>query len=173
MKVAALAKGSGSSATDPRCPFNGVTWRSNVSTLERAIAIAAEAHTGQVDWSGAPYVLHPLRMMLRLSSIDERIVAVLHDVCEDCPGWTFDQLRQEGFSDCIIEALQSVTKRDGEEYEAFVRRAAANPIGRSVKLADLHDNADLSRIATPSERELRLIEKYRRAIDLIGQLPPS
>lgn len=141
-----------------------------MSTLERAIAIAAEAHAGQVDWSGVPYVLHPIRMMLRVSSNDERIVAVLHDVCEDCPGWTFDRLRQEGFSDRVIEALRSVTKRDGEDYETFVRRAAANPIGRSVKLADLQDNADLSRIAAPSERQLALIEKYRRAIDLVGRL---
>jgi (p)ppGpp synthase/HD superfamily hydrolase len=142
-----------------------------VSTLERAISIAAEAHAGQVDKAGAPYVLHPLRMLLRLSSTDERIVAVLHDVCEDCPGWTFDRLRGEGFPDHIIEALNSVTKRDGEDYDAFVLRAAANPIGRRVKLADLHDNCDLSRIAEPSEKDFRRIEKYRRAIDLIGRLP--
>jgi (p)ppGpp synthase/HD superfamily hydrolase len=110
-------------------------------------------------------------MMLRVSSIDERIVAVLHDVVEDCQGWTFDRLRSEGFSDHIIEALQSVTKRDGEGYEAFVRRAATNAIGRRVKLADLHDNSDLSRIAMPSERDFRRIEKYQRAIDLINRLP--
>jgi (p)ppGpp synthase/HD superfamily hydrolase len=142
-----------------------------VSTLERAIAIAAEAHAGQIDKAGAPYVLHPLRMMLRMSSIDERIVAVLHDVCEDCPGCTLDRLHREGFSERIIDALQSVTKRDGEGYEDFVRRSAANPIGRRVKLADLRDNSDLSRIAVPSERDLQRIEKYRRAIDLISRLP--
>jgi hypothetical protein len=141
-----------------------------MSTLERAIAIAAEAHVGQTDKAGAPYVLHPLRMMLRMSSLDERIVAVLHDVCEDCPGWTFDRLRAEGFADHIIVGLQSVTKRDGEDYEAFVRRSAANPIGRNVKLADLHDNSDLSRIAAPTARDFQRIEKYRRAIVLIGQL---
>ncbi len=141
-----------------------------MSTLERAIAIAAEAHSGQVDKAGAPYVLHPLRMMFRVASIDERIVAVLHDVCEDCPGWTFDRLRGEGFPNHIIEALRSVTKRDGEDYEAFVRRASANPIGRCVKLADLHDNCDLSRIAVPSEQDFQRIEKYRRAIDLINRL---
>ena len=67
-------------------------------------------------------------MMLRLSSPDERIVAVLHDVCEDCPGWTFDRLRDEGFSDEIIAALDAVTKREGEDYEDFARRAAANPM---------------------------------------------
>jgi (p)ppGpp synthase/HD superfamily hydrolase len=141
-----------------------------MSTPERAIIIAPEAHAGQLDKAGAPYVLHPLRMMLRVSSTDERIVAVLHDVCEDCPGWTFDRLRAEGFSEHIIQALQSVTKRDGEDYEAFVRRAATNAIGRRVKLADLHDNSDLSRIARPSERDFRRIEKYRRAIDLISRL---
>jgi (p)ppGpp synthase/HD superfamily hydrolase len=142
-----------------------------MSTLERAIAIAAEGHAGQVDKAGAPYVLHPLRMMLRMTSNDDRIVAVLHDVCEDCPGWTLDRLRAEGFPEHIVEALWSVTKRDGEDYESFVRRAAANRIGRRVKLADLHDNCDLSRIAAPSDRDLQRIDKYRRAIDLIEQLP--
>jgi hypothetical protein len=78
--------------------------------------------------------------MLCVSTNDERIVAVLHDVCEDCPQWTFDRLRQKGFSESTIVALQSVTKRQGEDYNAFVRRAAANPIGRAVKLADLNDN---------------------------------
>jgi (p)ppGpp synthase/HD superfamily hydrolase len=141
-----------------------------MSSLERAIAIAAEAHAGQQDKAGAPYVLHPLRMMLRLSSNDERVVAVLHDVCEDCPGWTFDRLRAEGFSEPVLAALDSVTKRDGETYEDFVRRAAADPIGRAVKLADLQDNCDLSRISKPSERDFQRIEKYRKAIDLIGHL---
>jgi (p)ppGpp synthase/HD superfamily hydrolase len=142
----------------------------NVSTLERAIAIAAEAHAGQIDKAGAPYVLHPLRMMLRMSSVEERIVAVLHDVCEDCPGWTFDRLRSEGFPEHVIEALQSVTKRDGEDYDDFVRRAADNPIGRRVKLADMIDNSDLSRIALPSGRDFERVEKYRRGIDFINGL---
>jgi (p)ppGpp synthase/HD superfamily hydrolase len=142
-----------------------------MSNLERAIAIAAEAHAGQQDKSGAPYVLHPLRMMLRLTSNDERIVAVLHDVCEDCPGWTFERLRAEGFSEQVLTALNSVTKREGETYEDFVRRAADNPIGRTVKLADLQDNCDLSRINTPSERDFERIERYKKAIDLIARLP--
>lgn len=68
-----------------------------MSTLERAIVIAAEAHAGITDKGGAPYILHPLRMMMDLTSAEERIVAVLHDVCEDCPGWTFERLRGEGF----------------------------------------------------------------------------
>lgn len=141
-----------------------------MSTLERAIVIAAEGHAGVKDKGGAPYILHPLRMMLSLSSNDERIVAVLHDVCEDCPGWTFDRLRAEGFSESVIAAIEFVTKREGESYDAFVLRAAANPIGRRVKLADLEDNCDLSRIAAPTDSDHQRIEKYCRAKKLIGMI---
>ncbi|WP_085704205.1 HD domain-containing protein [Pseudomonas sp. B15(2017)] len=132
-------------------------------TLERAIAIAATAHAGQVDKGGAPYILHPLKVMLRMSSLDERIVAVLHDVVEDC-GISLDDLRKEGFSEEVLSAIESVTKVPGESYEDFVERAAQNPIGRVVKLADLEENSDLSRIASPSWEDLERIEKYRRAI---------
>jgi hypothetical protein len=75
-----------------------------------------------------------------------------------------------GFSENVLKALGSVTKHDGEDYEAFVRRAAANPIGRRVKLADLHDNCDLSRITTPTPKDFERIAKYRRAIDYISEL---
>jgi (p)ppGpp synthase/HD superfamily hydrolase len=142
-----------------------------MSTLERAIVIAAEAHAGMTDKAGAPYILHPLRMMMDLTSAEDRIVAVLHDVCEDCPGWTFERLRGEGFSEEILAALDSVTKREGEPYEEFALRAAANPIGRRVKLADLRDNSDLSRITTPSVKDHHRIAKYARAIELIRNSP--
>lgn len=132
-------------------------------TLERAIAIAASAHAGQVDKGGAPYIFHPLKVMLRMSSLEERIVAVLHDVVEDC-GISLDDLRKEGFSEAVLSAIESVTKVPGESYEDFVERAAQNPIGRVVKLADLEENSDLSRIASPSWEDLERIEKYRRAI---------
>lgn len=144
-----------------------------MSTLERAIKIAANGHAGQVDKAGAPYILHPLRVMLGLKTNEERIVAVLHDVAEDVPGWTFERLRQEGFSEEVIAALDSVTKRaeEEEDYDAFVRRAAANPIGRRVKMADLRDNCDLSRIAEPTAKDHERIAKYRRAIAWLETLP--
>lgn len=132
-------------------------------TLERAIAIAATAHAGQVDKGGAPYILHPLKVMLRMSTLEERIVAVLHDVVEDCD-ISLEDLRQEGFSEVVLTAIESLTKVPGESYEDFVERAAQNPIGRVVKLADLEENSDLSRIASPSWEDLERIEKYRRAI---------
>jgi len=132
-------------------------------TLERAIAIAATAHAGQVDKGGAPYILHPLKVMLRMSTLEQRIVAVLHDVVEDC-GVSLNDLRKEGFSEEILSAIESVTRVPGESYGDFVDRAAQNPIGRVVKLADLEENSDLSRIASPSWKDLERIEKYRRAI---------
>ena len=132
-------------------------------TLERAIAIAATAHAGPVDKGGAPYILHPLKVMLRMDSLEERIVAVLHDVVEDCD-ISLDDLRKEGFSEAVLSAIESVTKVPGESYEDFVERAAQNPIGRVVKLADLEENSDLSRIASPSWEDLERVEKYRRAI---------
>lgn len=134
-----------------------------MATLERAIAIALEAHRGQTDKAGAPYILHPLRVMLSLNSTEERIVGVLHDVVEDSP-WTFEALAEEGFSAAVIEALRSVTKLEGEPYEEFVLRASRNAIGAKVKLADLRDNSDLSRIANPTEKDYERLEKYQRAI---------
>ncbi len=132
-------------------------------TLERAIAIAAKAHAGQVDKGGAPYILHPLKVMLRMTTLEERIVAVLHDVVEDC-AISLDDLRKEGFSEEVLSAIESVTKVPGESYEDFVDRAAQNPLGRVVKLADLEENSDLSRIASPSWEDLERVEKYRRAM---------
>lgn len=150
-----------------------------MSTLEKAISIAALAHEGVRDKAGSPYVLHPLRVMAQMKTDEERIVAVLHDVVEDT-GWTFDRLAAEGFGPSVLDALRSVTKRpededgpnDGpdvklERYLAFIARAAAHPIGRKVKLADLADNMDLSRIASPTQRDLRRLEKYRRAFDFL------
>ncbi len=140
-----------------------------MSTLERAIAIAAEAHAGVVDKAGAPYILHPLRVMLSVETTDARIVAVLHDVVEDTH-WTFEALRAEGFSETVLAGVDAVTERDGEDYEAFVLRAASNPIGRRAKLADITDNMDLSRITHPTVKDLERIEKYRRAVKVIRGL---
>lgn len=137
-----------------------------MSTLERAVAIAAVAHEGQRDKAGAPYILHPLRVMLSLETFEERVVGVLHDVLEDTTV-TVESLRASGFSEEILTALEGVTKRPGESYEAFVLRAAANPIGRRVKLADLADNCDLSRLPDPGPEDHRRLEKYRRAMETI------
>lgn len=130
--------------------------------LEDAIALAVEAHQGQRDKNGQPYVLHPLRVMFSCETENERIVAVLHDVVEDT-GRSFDDLRRLGFSEEVISALDCVTKREGEKYEQFVERSAANPIARRVKLADLQDNMDVRRLPAVAERDLERLAKYLKA----------
>jgi (p)ppGpp synthase/HD superfamily hydrolase len=139
-----------------------------MSTLERAICIAATAHEGQVDKAGAPYILHLLRVMLALSSEEERIVAVLHDLFEDTI-WTADALRAEGFGERIIEAIDGVTRHEGEPYDQFIRRASTNVISRRVKLADLADNADLSRFDAPSDEDRARALKYERAMEFLRE----
>lgn len=131
-----------------------------MSTLNRAIEIAALAHAGQPDKAGEPYILHPLRVMLRMQTEEERITAVLHDVVEDSE-WTLDGLKREGFSEAIIDALDALTKRDGEDRILAARRAARNPLARLVKLADNADNSDLSRIANPSPMDFERLDQYR------------
>ena len=132
--------------------------------LERAIGIAVEAHKGQLDKGGNPYILHPLRVMMSVDFELEKIVAVLHDVVEDSD-WTFEALLAEGFSNEVIEALKGVTKQsDNEDYDSFIQRAIRNPIGRKVKIADLRDNLDVTRIPELGEKDLQRISKYKKAL---------
>ena len=128
----------------------------------RAIRIAVEAHRGQKDRAGAPYILHPLRMMFRLQTDAERMAAVLHDVVEDTD-WTLDQLRAEGFPEEVVAAVDHLTRRDGESYEEFVIRAAAHPVARRVKIADLEDNMDVRRMGTVTEQDGDRLTRYHRA----------
>src|SRR4051812_6811232 len=125
-----------------------------MATIERAIEIAAQAHAGQCDKAGDPYIFHPLRMMMRMSDDVSRITAVLHDVVEDGLDWTLGRLRDEGFSETIIEAVDGVTDRAGENYEAFIKRAAQNLISRAVKIADLEDNMNMLRLKTVGPKQL-------------------
>jgi len=137
-----------------------------MSMLERAIAIAAAAHTGQVDKAGQPYILHPLRVMLRVTSEHERIAAVLHDVVEDTDV-SLDRLIAEGFPSEVISAVEALTKRPGESRMDAAHRAAANEVSRKVKLADNAENMDLSRIQNPSPRDFARIEEYKAVREIL------
>jgi (p)ppGpp synthase/HD superfamily hydrolase len=141
-----------------------------MATLERAIQIAVEAHTGATDKGGNPYILHPLRVMFALSTDEERIVGILHDVVEDCSdqGWTFSRMEEEGFSDKVLSGLRAVTKLEGEtDYQAFVHRAANDPIGRRVKIADITDNLDVTRIPEITDKDLMRISRYKKALSYL------
>lgn len=140
-----------------------------MSTLERAIELAARAHAGQRDKGGHPYILHPLRVMQAVSGEAERIAAVLHDIVEDT-AITFDDLLAEEFSVEVVDAVRLLTKFDGETREQAARRIVRNPIARAVKLADIADNMDLSRIPNPTERDFERLRQYEvaRGILLAG-----
>ena len=138
--------------------------------LERAIEIAQEAHKGVKDRGGHDYINHPIRVMHAMSNDQEKIVAILHDVVEDSD-WTFDRLKEEGFEDSVIQSLRCVTKYSEEEdYQEFIKRAATNKIATKVKMADIEDNLDLSRLGTLTEKDLTRIEKYKKALKYLKAL---
>jgi hypothetical protein len=131
--------------------------------LEKAIQIAVSAHTGQFDKAGAPYILHPLRVMNLVNEIDEKIVAVLHDVIEDTY-ITDEILLEHGFPPYIVTSVASVSRKDGETWDDFIERAGIDPIGCVVKIADMRDNSDLFRMHELPDKHLKMIKKYHSAI---------
>ncbi|MEO9786540.1 MAG: HD domain-containing protein [Aurantimonas coralicida] len=137
-----------------------------MATIERARAIAVSAHAGQVDKAGADYITHPLRVCDAVTGEEAKIVALLHDVVEDSD-WTLEGLRQEGFSDAVVDAVDALTHREDEDYFDAVRRARDNDLARIVKLADLADNSDRTRLGTVTEDDERRLRKYAEARAII------
>jgi len=134
-----------------------------MTLLEKAISVALQAHAGARDKAGEPYILHPLRMMLKMKTEATRLAAVLHDVVEDSD-WTLEDLREQGFPDEVVAAVDHLTRRPDEPYEDFVRRAADHPIALTVKQADLEDNLDQSRIVDPTDKDRARIARYEKAL---------
>ena len=134
-----------------------------MSTLQRAIEIATEAHQGQFDKAGRDYIGHPLRVMEMGKTEEEKIVGVLHDVIEDTD-WTFEKLAEEGFSDEVIAALRCVTKiSENENYDDFIDRVKKNPLAVAVKINDLTDNMDIRRLPYLSDKDVKRMKKYLKA----------
>jgi (p)ppGpp synthase/HD superfamily hydrolase len=130
--------------------------------LARAIALAASAHELQRDRAGQAYILHPLRLMFRMRNEKEMIVAALHDVVEDTE-WTIETLREEGFSEEILFAVDCLTKRPREPYSALIERAKASPLAARVKIADLEDNMDVKRLPRLTAADIQRLEQYHAA----------
>lgn len=133
-----------------------------MSNLEEAIALATSAHQGQTDKAGAPYILHPLRVMQRMNSEEAKMVAVLHDVVEDT-SVTLEELRALNFSETVVAAVDSLTRRAEESYETFIERVKLNPLARKVKLADLEDNMDLQRLQHITDQDKQWWQRYAKA----------
>jgi (p)ppGpp synthase/HD superfamily hydrolase len=134
-----------------------------MSTLEKAIGIACKAHKGKKDKAGNSYILHPLRVMMRMDSPRAMMVAVMHDVVEDSEKWTLQKLNDEGFDQEVINAIDALTKRGEETYMEFIERVSQNKIGIKVKLADLEDNMNVMRLGNLMEKDVERIDKYHHA----------
>ncbi|MEA3642277.1 MAG: hypothetical protein VBE63_20385 [Lamprobacter sp.] len=130
--------------------------------LDTALKIATEAHAGQTDKASRPYILHPLRVMAAMDTDDERAVAVLHDVIEDTD-YDVPALVAAGIPEQIAEAVACLSKRDGEDYPAFIARVLENPLAARVKRADVADNIDVLRLQSLSDKDLARVAKYHRA----------
>lgn len=141
-------------------------WPEPHDLLERAIAIALHAHLGQLDDDGSPYILHPLRVMSSLAkpaTAEQRMAAVLHDTLEQTLLRAEDLLAQ-GIPAAVVEAVQVLTRPETESRLSATQRAAANPIARAVKRADILDNMDLSRIPKPTEQDAQRMLQYQQAL---------
>lgn len=137
-----------------------------MTDIEKAIVIAVQAHQGQKDKAGQPYILHPLRVMLSQKEPEAMIAAVLHDVVEDTDV-TLDQLAEAGFSKDILDDVRLLTHDQCIPYMDYIKSIAANHIARQVKLADLIDNMDLDRIPNPQKKDYLRLEKYQIAYNYL------
>jgi len=142
-----------------------------MNLLERAIVFAVEAHKGQLDKIGTAYVTHPLRVMMDCHTIVEQVVAVLHDTVEDTSA-TLEDIRNlcggETIADTIVDAVEAITKREGEDYDLYLSRVKANPISLSVKLADIRDNmSPIRQYRLPMEKQIKLKAKYLKALAIL------
>ena len=132
--------------------------------LGKAIAIAVESHSGQINKKGDPYILHPLRMMLKANTTEEKIIAVLHDVIEKTDK-DFDFLRNAGFSDKIISAVDALSRRSEESYDTYIDRVAQNQLAKNIKILDLKDNLYSLNIDKSEEKISAQYLKYQTALE--------
>jgi len=130
-----------------------------MSTLEKAIEVALNAHSGQVDKAGKKYILHPLRLMTKANNDDEQIVSVLHDVVEDSD-ISINDLEEMGFTNDITRSIDAISKRRDENYYDYINRVAYEPLARSVKILDLKDNMRLLRLNKIRKEDYRRMSRY-------------
>ena len=131
-------------------------------TVEDAITLAVEAHRGQVDRLGEPFILHVLRVLGRADNDTQRIIAALHDVVEKS-GVTLDDLRARGYEAAIVDAVDSLSRRDAESYGDHVQRIRRNPLAVAVKRADLLDHLDFHHWPLLTADDLERFQNYQAA----------
>ena len=137
------------------------------SQSEKAYEIAKKAHLGQIDKAGEDYIKHPEKVASFVNSDEEKAVAYLHDVIEDTE-LTLEDLREYGFSEEVLKAVDVITKKKGQDYQTYLNSVKENKLARVVKLADLRHNSDLTRLINITEKDIERKEKYQKAIDFLN-----
>lgn len=140
----------------------------NINDLEKAILVATYFHSNQVDKGGNPYILHVLSVAMKVKTMKEKIVAILHDILEDTE-ITKEDLKKLKFSDEIIEAVECLTRQENESYMDFIRRIKTNDLSKSVKIEDLDENMDLRRLDEVTEEDLKRFKKYKKARKILSE----
>ena len=135
---------------------------------KKAMKLCFEAHKNQTDKSGLPYVFHPFHVAEQMHDEKTTIVALLHDVIEDT-SYTLQDLRAMGFNQEVLDAIALMTHDNNVPYMEYVAKIRENPIARTVKLADLRHNSDLTRMDEITETELKRVEKYKAAMRLLTE----
>lgn len=135
---------------------------------KKALKLCFDAHKDQIDKSGMPYVFHPFHLAEQMTDEDTTIVALLHDLIEDTP-YTSESLKEMGFSDSVIEAIETMTHDPTVPYLAYIKTIKRNRIASVVKKADLIHNSDLSRLESIDEKALKRAEKYKAALALLQE----
>ncbi len=138
------------------------------ASLKKALELARRAHENQFDKAGMPYIGHPLFVSSLMETTPARAAALLHDVIEDSD-ITIEELRNEGFDEEVIAAVELLTKKRDLPYEEYLSRLKTNEIAKAVKIGDLTHNSDISRIASPTEKDFKRIEKYKKALEFLIQ----
>ena len=131
-----------------------------------------KAHYRQIDKGGIPYVFHPFSVAYSMTDEYATCVALLHDIVEDTE-ITLDELAAEGFPYEVIRAIKKLTHQPNITYDDYIRAIKRNPLARQVKLADLRQNCDLSRMQTVTENDIARIQKYKQAIAFLESDDPS
>ena len=137
---------------------------------KKAMKISFKAHKNQTDKNGMPYIFHPIHLAEQMTDEKTICVALLHDVVEDTD-ITFEELEHEGFSEDIIDALKLMTHDDSVPYMDYVKEIKTNRIATTVKIADLKHNSDLTRLDYVDEKAMKRVEKYKKAIDILTEIP--
>ena len=133
---------------------------------EKAMQIAEKVHSHQVDKGGNPYISHPVRVEMMCSRQEDRLVALLHDTVED-GDIASEYLLMVGFPQEVVDAVLSVSRKRGEDYFDFIHRCKANPIGRRVKICDLINNMDITRLKELTEKDIERLKKYHKAYKIL------